>query len=196
MKLFPYDKHIRAGDVVAVVRHRLEDDRLPTIIPLLGPSEIHTFSPESPHVRVLLTDYGADHYHPFALGAGAGFARLQDGCLTGTLNGCGVEIKPLDSLAADWPRLDFVRISVNGFEPFVIAGARATLLRLRPKLFVRVTIADLVRYGQTPHALISLIMSLGYATIPHPLKAKIADASYDLLCVPTAQPVTHAPPTP
>lgn len=132
--------------------------------------------------------------HPYALGATSGFARVQQdpnagaSHLTGAVNGCGVEIKPLDEVAADWTRLDFLKIDAEGFEPFILAGGKQTILRLRPAMFIEVNAGALARYGQTPHTLIALIMSLGYATIPEPLRAKITDPQYDLLCLPQSLP--------
>lgn len=170
-----YDKYIPRDGVAADIGGDPKDT---TLAMRCGPWKVVTFNPDP----VMNAD------QCYALGAAPGFARLQGGHLTGAVNGAGVEIKRLDDVATDWKRLDFVRLSVSGFEPFVLTGARQTLLHLRPVLYVAVCPADLARYHQTPHALLALLMSLGYATVPQPETVTIDDPAYDLLCLPQALP--------
>lgn len=59
--------------------------------------------------------------------SGGGSVRLDAG--PDRLSVSGV---PLDTLLADWPRVDLVKIDAEGFEPEVWAGMRETYLRHRP----------------------------------------------------------------
>jgi FkbM family methyltransferase len=73
-----------------------------------------------------------------------------------------VAVRRLDDWAeaAGLPRLDFVKLDVEGAEPAVIAGAGATLRRFRPELLVEVYQGTRREYSAT--RLIEAIRALGY----------------------------------
>jgi FkbM family methyltransferase len=78
----------------------------------------------------------------------------------------GVPIRALtiDEIVAQrgWPRVSLIKIDVQGGEERVIRGARATLARFRPTLFVEVDDAHLRAAGSSAEALLKLLISLGY----------------------------------
>ncbi len=98
------------------------------------------------------------------------------------------------SLALDDLRLgrcDLVKIDVEGFEPFVLAGMRRLLARFRPVLFVEVNPAALRRQGFTGDvdAVTSLLPShyvWEVATNPDHAAARSGQAwhAWDILCYP------------
>jgi FkbM family methyltransferase len=102
---------------------------------------------------------------PQAVGAKAASLRLKQVTWNRTVNSGNSELKadgsgdPTDVVALDslgLQRCDLIKIDVEGLEAEVLEGARATLARCRPTLFLE---AD--RPDRTP-ALIALVKSLGY----------------------------------
>ena len=70
--------------------------------------------------------------------------------------GNSVNVITLDDYCKDFDRLDLLKIDVEGHEREVLLGARGTILRLRPLLYV-----ENDRFEKS-HDLIELIMTLGY----------------------------------
>jgi FkbM family methyltransferase len=80
--------------------------------------------------------------HPFALGAAdavlrmAGDPQRADNNAFLTASGdIEVEVRRLDDLARDWPRIGLMKIDIEGYEPEMLKGARATIERDRPIVF-------------------------------------------------------------
>jgi FkbM family methyltransferase len=46
-----------------------------------------------------------------------------------------VEVRRLDDVACDWPRIGLMKIDIEGYEPEMLKGARATVERDRPVIF-------------------------------------------------------------
>lgn len=61
-----------------------------------------------------------------------------------------------------WPEVSLIKIDVQGAETRVIEGARETLGRYSPSLYVEVSEADLHRHGSSVKELTALLLSLGY----------------------------------
>jgi FkbM family methyltransferase len=59
-------------------------------------------------------------------------------------------------------RVDVIKVDVEGFEMQVLRGARETLLRWRPALFVEVVNRNLCDQGTSSEALIGYLRDLGY----------------------------------
>jgi FkbM family methyltransferase len=76
-----------------------------------------------------------------------------------------VATQSLDSLVASraLPRVDLIKIDVQGAEPLVIAGARETLARFAPDLFMEVSPDDLHFSGTDSRALCASVEQLGYS---------------------------------
>lgn len=77
--------------------------------------------------------------------------------------GLGGEVHSLriDDLAP--PRLDFLKIDCEGFEPSVILGALETLQRCHPTILVEIYGTMLARYGFTPEDVIRPLTNIGYS---------------------------------
>ena len=76
---------------------------------------------------------------PFALGQEAHLARLDNQSIGSCINENGeqiVEVRPLDDLLNDCPVVSFIKIDVEGFEQQVLAGARWTIKRHRPRMAI------------------------------------------------------------
>ena len=76
-----------------------------------------------------------------------------------TDGGVEVEALPLDAVLAEEPRIDLVKLDVEGADLQALWGMRGTLERLRPVLFIE----DHSIYGYYAHAdLVGLLDKLGY----------------------------------
>lgn len=71
-----------------------------------------------------------------------------------------VMISRLDLL--ELPRLDFLKIDAEGWEPDVILGGECTLKNSRPKIMMEINRQALSERGWTASALFDLMKSLGY----------------------------------
>lgn len=108
--------------------------------------------------------YRADFYHG-ALGDGS-TAILNYEC-PGTNHGMR-SMKPGDgksTLRIDdfkFPACDFIKLDVEGYEPFVLNGAKATITKFRPIMFIEANEEALNRYGWTIPKLEAHIRTFGY----------------------------------
>lgn len=59
-----------------------------------------------------------------------------------------IEVRTLDSLEMD--RLDFIKLDIEGHEPFFLRGARRTIARFRPKILMEINNHYYLRRGEDP----------------------------------------------
>jgi FkbM family methyltransferase len=110
------------------------------------------------------------HAFHCALGAAAGRTKIPafdyrqennyGGVSAGAERGETVRVQTVDGLSL--PRLDLLKIDVEGWEAEVLRGAAASIKRHRPVLYVE---AD--RMDKAP-ATVELMLSMGYAIYLHP----------------------------
>lgn len=115
--------------------------------------------------NLLLCNYG--------LGCVSGVANMvlpqpgnTGGCRIASTShkGTPILIKPLDDCFASLGlhSLNLIKIDVEGFELNVLRGAKGTLLRYRPILFVEVDDANLREQGDSAAALLRYLREVGY----------------------------------
>lgn len=92
-----------------------------------------------------------------------------------------VEMRTLDSF--NLSRVSFVKIDVQGSELAVLNGARATIARTRPLLFVEIEEVQCAKFGYTGAALIEWLQQAGYALL-HIQN----DYPVDHVCIPVERP--------
>jgi len=71
----------------------------------------------------------------------------------------------LDSLLDDmndWQKIDYIKIDVEGYEPFVIQGAKKLIEKHRPILQLEVVDSHLKRNGFDSVSLVKMVEELGY----------------------------------
>jgi FkbM family methyltransferase len=83
-------------------------------------------------------------------------------------NAALVEVVTLDEYLMDQgplSHIDLIKIDVEGYEMKVLAGAKNTIQRFRPTLFVEVVDSQLVEFGDSAEELVSAISQLGYCAV-------------------------------
>lgn len=106
--------------------------------------------------------------HPMAVGARAGKGAMVYGAGNSGQshilpNGAGnTDIRALDELG--FSGVDFIKMDVEGFEPFVIEGAVELVRRERPIIFMEQNSTSL-RYGQRPREAVLMLEEMGAAVL-------------------------------
>jgi FkbM family methyltransferase len=93
----------------------------------------------------------------------------------------GEHIQLIDLDYLDLPRLDFLKLDVEGFETKALRGAEQTILKCRPKMWIEVNRGCLERQGSSVRELMEVILSMGYKIEPYPEEG---GEQYDVLCIP------------
>jgi FkbM family methyltransferase len=80
--------------------------------------------------------------YPIALGADPGMARIvsdpthaDNNAFVNSSGDLEVSVARLDELALGWKRIGAMKIDIEGFEPAMLRGARATITRDRPIIY-------------------------------------------------------------
>ncbi len=187
--LLTMQQYIPEGGVVADVGACL-GDHTATYSEFVGPAgHVHAFESNPATLRCLrlnMERYPNVTVHGVGLGAEASWATViheptNIGASRLTDDGTGsVSVLPLDSIAAVWPRLDFMKIDVEGYEPYVLAGAKETIRRFKPVMLIEVNAGMLGHLTFKPDDIFSRVRALGYE--PQGNLETIHEA--DLLCLP------------
>lgn len=98
---------------------------------------------------------------------------------------CGLGDKKVNIVTLDsyrLSRLDFLKLDVEGFELSALKGAKSTINKLRPLMWIEVNEGALKRNEQSPLSLLTFISSeLGYEVTAYP---NSGIEQYDILCKP------------
>lgn len=96
-----------------------------------------------------------------------------------------VVVTTLDAALGWLPRLDWLKIDAEGFEPDIIAGAVATLRRCRPALLVEINRPILAARGKSPDDILRPLVDLGYRVQPCEPGLTMDMEMVDVLCLPS-----------
>ncbi len=142
---------------------------------------VHAFEPEPGNFALLEKNLKTNgyvdraHAHNVALGDAPGAALLfTDPANLGNpslakdnvpdaAGSVRVAIVTLDSMLDRLPKIDLLKMDVQGFEACVLAGARGLLERDRPTLLLEIWPKGLRRAGDDPVAFLEGLVALGYA---------------------------------
>jgi FkbM family methyltransferase len=144
---------------------------------------IHSFEPHPSNLARAQKNFGLNKFsgivmHPFGLGATAASFKLYEvdahnPGMNRILPGAqrfpfvDIEVRKLDDVVnvLGLTTVDFVKIDVEGFEYAVLEGARHTLKKFQPTLFVELDDGHLQAHGKTAAELVTLLNTLGYSKI-------------------------------
>lgn len=86
--------------------------------------------------------------------------------------------------AAGLESVALIKLDIEGYETKALRGARETIARCKPVLFVEVNRATLERAGSSEDELLSLIESLGYSWRILQWQCQRGSEQYDIECLP------------
>lgn len=108
-----------------------------------------------------------------------------------------VVMTTLDDVAKDWPRLDFVKIDVEGVESATLHGATKTFEQWKPPLLIEVNRGALANHGSKPRDVFMRLSRWGYVFAPICIKdvsmdlfERINEDEVDVVCVPKDHPLS------
>ncbi|HEY0041037.1 MAG TPA: FkbM family methyltransferase [Flavisolibacter sp.] len=93
-----------------------------------------------------------------------------------------VEITTLDAFCLEHQvgHIDFMKVDVEGFEYFVLAGGRSVISRSHPVIYLELYDHGLKKNGYSARALISLLYDMGYNFVLNAYTNRPIDESTDL----------------
>jgi FkbM family methyltransferase len=89
-----------------------------------------------------------------------------------------------DVIKPDSPRIEFIKMDIEGYEPDAIAGAMKTLARHRPVMLIEIQKEALALNGYTNSDIIDPLQSLGYDVKPAESWLNFDMVQIDVLCTP------------
>lgn len=124
---------------------------------------------------------------PIALNENFGMAIVED--LSNDIENVGeINIAKLDSYIETFPyeftQLDFLKIDTEGFEIDVLQGAKQTIEKFKPVMFIEVNEHTLKAKGYTKNDLLQTIHDLGYTYRNVYEEQGLDDEQFDVLCFP------------
>jgi FkbM family methyltransferase len=125
---------------------------------------------------------------PFAMGEENGILNLKTNGNAGASfltreAGPRVDIEPLDT-SFDGPRLDFIKLDVEGYELHALEGAEETIKKYRPKMLIEINREALARQGVNPEDVFAWLKDHGYESKIIQSNRSYGDPIYDILCEP------------
>jgi FkbM family methyltransferase len=88
----------------------------------------------------------------------------------------------IDFIMEGRSKLNFIKIDVEGSEAAVLRGARKTIAKYRPAMFIEINDEALARLDSSAEAVMTILREFGYNTKTVPEKVPQGCHRYDLLC--------------
>lgn len=185
-----YLPYINKGDVVIDAGAAIGDHTIAYMEKCGDPALVHAFECNPKMIECLRHNCHGAHVYPFALSNEFGWVNFHDDC---NLNaGCGYVEKRMmiystsvKSVSLDdfyFPKVDFIKWDIEGFEGFGIVGSQETLRRCRPRMIVEMNDPFLVRAGTSTKQVEQLIESMGYSV--ECIMGQRDEGRYEALCLP------------
>lgn len=111
-----------------------------------------------------------------SIGENAGGSHLSD------MTGIDVQTIPLDYLNV--PKVDFIKLDLEGYEVFALQGAKNTITTNKPVMVIEMNDGALRRHGHSPDTLKTELHSLGYEFRSLNPGLKMDEPQLDILCEP------------
>lgn len=173
---------LKPGDVVVDAGAYIGDS---TQMFLDRGAEVYAFEPDPNAFECLKHNCPQAHCFNVALGNGEPY-RVQ--ILGGNMGGKWIVTDPASTLRAPTldsyhlKRLDFFKVDVEGFEFFVLQGARETILKCRPHLLIEFNPSALGHFGVSVSQVQEYLRELGYSHYREVFR--YGDENWDVVCNP------------
>jgi len=178
-------KHIKEGDYVVDAGAFIGDHTVAYAKAVGSTGRVYAFEPN-------LSAYECLVYNcPSAITIKAGlsdkprsqFLSVAENAGASRISACGDRVVPVVALDSyDLPKLDFFKLDVEGFEVSALKGAKKTITKHRPIMWIEVNEHALQQRDESPISLITYLRSeLGYGLESFPPEE---GPQYDLLCKP------------
>ncbi len=97
-----------------------------------------------------------------------------------TKEGKSIPLINIDSLKLE--KLDFIKIDCEGAEPDILEGAKETIARCKPIMFIEINNYALERNGYTQETVFEILRILGYSFRNIYETEKMDGVQYDIIC--------------
>jgi FkbM family methyltransferase len=167
-----YRAYLKPGDTVVDVGANIGETVLTSSIAVGATGRVIAFEP---HPRIF--DYFQDNLRlnkiqnvkSFNLALGAAPSEVaftddrRDDMNRVSSNGCGlaVALDTLDRLLLDYPRIQLLKVDVEGYEKFVLLGGRESILRTAC-IYFEVSAIHFERYAYTTADLMDIVSNFGF----------------------------------
>jgi len=177
-------EHIKEGDWVVDGGAFIGDHTIAYLKSVGNTGRVFAFEPNPDALACLAHNCPDAKIHPYGLGDYSDTKKICKNVNAGasSIGDSGeteVKINCLDSY--DLPRLDFLKLDVEGYELKALQGAEQTICEYRPKMWIEINRGALERHGASAKDIFAFLTDYDYDIEPYP---ESGGEQYDILCLP------------
>lgn len=175
-------EHIKEGDWVVDGGAFIGDHTRAYLDRVKNSGRVFAFEPNPKAFECLVHNCPEARCEPFGLSdldGGAGMLENENSGASKLVNGDSVMLVRLDDYKL--PKLDFLKLDVEGYELKALRGAEETIDIHRPVMWIEINKGALNDQGVEPKDVIKFALDYGYEVIPYPDEG---GPQYDILCIP------------
>jgi len=177
-------EHIKEGDWVVDGGAFIGDHTIAYLKSVGDSGRVFAFEPNLEAFECLEHNCNSAVCYPYGLGSirekknffknkNVGASSVSD------IGGDEIVVTSLDSY--DLPRLDFLKLDVEGYELKALQGAEETIATHRPKMWIEINRGALGRQGASGKDIFAFLTDYDYDIEPYPEEG---GDQYDILCLP------------
>jgi len=175
-------EHIKEGDWVVDGGAFIGDHTRAYLDKVKNSGRVFAFEPNPKAFECLVyncPDARCEQFGLSDLDGGAGMLESENSGASRLVEGGSVMLVRLDDY--ELPKLDFLKLDVEGYELKALRGAESTIDTHRPVMWIEINKGALNEQGVEPKDVIKFALDYGYEVIPYPDEG---GPQYDILCVP------------
>jgi FkbM family methyltransferase len=175
-------EHIKEGDWVVDGGACIGDHTIAYLNKVGSQGHVLAFEPNHLAFECLKHNCKGAACLPFGLSDLSGNAGILQNPNSGAsrlVNGDGIILVRLDDY--ELPRLDFLKLDVEGWELKALRGAESTIEKHRPIMWIEINKGALAEQGAEPKDIMRFLFDYDYDFSPYPEEG---GPQYDLLCIP------------